>query len=800
MKCTHCGLEVPEGLVEPGTERQFCCSGCRFAFELIHQHGLDEYYDLRSRIEASSRPVTSASRQYSEYDDSTFSELYVGRSASGLSSTELYLEGVHCAACVWLVEKLPNVLEGVTEARLDYSRSVLRVAWEGEAVPLSEIARFLHSIGYPSHPYRGVAAHELARREDRRMLLRIGVAGLIAGNTMLLAFALYGGHFHGIAEEFKDLFHWISLGLSLPAVLWCASPFFKGAIGALKTRTLHMDLPIVIGILAAWLQSGVTTATGRGEVYFDTLTALVFFLLAGRYLQRRQQRAASSATELLFALTPSTARRVDATTTVEVPTAALVVGDLVSIRAGDTVPADGTVVEGESAVDRSLLTGESRPEAVSEGDEICAGSVVQGASLVVRVEASGEATRIGRLMSLLEQESQRRAPIVLLADRVSGWFVAAVLTLALLTFVAWLSIDPQRAVANAVALLIVSCPCALALATPLAVSSAIGQAAQAGILVKGGEALELLARPGRMILDKTGTLTRGQVALVQWHGDPSVKNPVAALESHSSHPVALAITSAIEFDPSVVVEHPEEVRGAGISGRVNGEELVIASPSHASRLHGAFPPEIEQAIEACVNGELTPVVVIRDGSAVAVAGLGDAIREEALEILEDMRTRGWAVELLSGDDPRVADAVAKHLRIPPQNAHGAISPEEKVQAVRNASEQGTAIMVGDGVNDAAALAAASVGIAVAGGTEAAATAADVSMRESGLEPVARLLEGAERTRHVILRNFALSLAYNVVAVGLAVTGHMQPLLAAILMPISSLTVVVSSYRARMFKT
>ncbi|MCP4898679.1 MAG: heavy metal translocating P-type ATPase, partial [bacterium] len=375
MNCSHCGLEVPKGLVEHQAEHQFCCAGCRIAFELIHEHGLDSYYGLRSRLDADTQPITSGDRAYAEYDDATFEDLYVRKEFAGLRAVELYLEGVHCAACVWLVEKLPSVLDGVAEVRLDLGRAVVRIVWSPETVHLSRIARFLHSIGYPSHPFRGAVTQDLARREDRSMLIRIGVAGLIAGNTMLLAFALYGGDFHGIAPEFQSLFHWLSFGLSLPAVGWCARPFFRGALGALRTRTLHMDLPIVIGILAAWVQSSSTTLTGKGEIYFDTLTALIFFLLVGRYLQRRQQRSAASATELLFAVTPSVARRVDDDLVTDVPIEAIKTGNLVVVRSGETVPADGSVVDGESAIDRSLLTGESEPVSVTPGDQVNAGTI-----------------------------------------------------------------------------------------------------------------------------------------------------------------------------------------------------------------------------------------------------------------------------------------------------------------------------------------------------------------------------------------------------------------------------------------
>jgi Cu2+-exporting ATPase len=538
VECDHCSLPVPAGLVEADADLQFCCNGCRVACEVIHEHGLDGYYDIKSRIEAPVQAAQSSGRGFAAFDDPAFHRLYCRALPFGLATVELYLEGVHCAACVWLVEKMTVVVDGVAEVRLDLGRSLATVTWNPETTPLSQVAHFLDSIGYAPHPFRGVEARDMARREERALLIRIAVAGAIAGNVMLIAFALYGGRFHGITDEFRILFRWASLALAIPSVVWCASVFYRGAWGALKTRTLHMDLPIAIGILAGFIQGAVNTVRGTGEIYFDSVTALIFFLLVGRFLQRRQQRRAASSTELLFSIAPATARLVDSDGVREVPLEALSPGNTVEVRAGDSIPADGSVVEGISTLDRSLLTGESLPEPVAIGDPVHAGTVNLGGRLLVEVRVTGEDTRVGRLMRLVEEGAMRRAPVVLLADRISGWFVAIVLTLAAITLGVWLKLDPEHAVGHAVALLIVSCPCALGLATPLAVSAAIGRAARKKILIKGGDALENLARPGRMFLDKTGTLTEGRLGVLRWWGDASVRPMVAAIERHSAHPVA----------------------------------------------------------------------------------------------------------------------------------------------------------------------------------------------------------------------------------------------------------------------
>jgi Cu2+-exporting ATPase len=389
----------------------------------------------------------------------------------------------------------------------------------------------------------------------------------------------------------------------------------------------------------------------------------------------------------------------------------------------------------------------------------------------------------------------RRAPVVLLADRISGWFVAAVLLLAAGTLLLWLRLDPEQAVDHAVALLIVSCPCALGLATPLAVAAAIGRAARRGILIKGGDALEQLARPARMILDKTGTITEGRLALVAWRGDAWLRSAVTAMEAHSSHPVAVALTSGFDADSTIRVERIRS-HGRGLTGRCGGREILIGSPAFAEESGMGFTPEWQREIDAAVARGLTPVVAAVDGRVAGLAGLGDPVREDAVATLERLSSDGWSVELLSGDHRETVDSVARTVGL--TRSRGSASPEEKAEHVSAAAKDGRVVMVGDGVNDAAALAAATVGIGVHGGAEATLAVADVFLGRPGLHPIVELLDGARRTMGVIRRNIAFSISYNIVAVGLAVAGLMHPLVAAILMPLSSITVVVSSYRAKTF--
>lgn len=799
--CSHCGLPVSPGLVDSRSVEQFCCHGCRTVFAVIREHGFERYYQLAHDADTPREPARTTARRYEEFDDAKFSELYVRPTTDGLASVELYLEGVHCAACVWLVERVPLAIPGTAEARLDMTRSLARVVWDPRTTPLSAIARFLDALGYPAHPFRGVEIREMRRREDRALLVRIAVAGAIAGNVMTMAFALYGGRLHGIEAEYEALFRWASLAVALPAVLWCAGPFYRAAWGSLRGGTLNMDVPISVGILAGFAQGSWNTVRGAGEVYFDSVTALIFLLLVGRYVQQRTQRAAADSAELLYSLTPAAARLVDegGAPAHLVPVESLTVGMRVEVRAGESVPVDGVVRQGRSALDTSLLNGESRAAPVAPGDAVHAGTLNLTAPLEIEVRATGERTRVGRLMQMIEEGARRRAPVVRLADRISAVFVAVVLGLAALTLALWWSAGPERALDHAIALLIVTCPCALGLATPLAVAAAVGRAGRAGILIKGGDALERLARPGTILLDKTGTLTSGRSRLVGWWGDLSARPLVLALEAQVEHPVARALVEGLDGVPAAgPVEVARDTKGDGILGRVAGHAVAVGSAEFVERRCGSLPEAVRREVVLQAQRGLTPVVVAVDGTAIAVAAVGDPLRDDARATIDGLRRDGWQVGILSGDHEAAVAVVGRALRLDPTRCRGGVSPEEKLHAVREATRTGPTVMVGDGVNDAAALTAATVGVAVRGGAEAAMAVADVFLAADGLGALRRLLAGARRTMRVIRLNLAFSLAYNVVGAALALAGRIDPLAAAILMPLSSLTVILHSYRARTF--
>jgi Cu2+-exporting ATPase len=554
-----------------------------------------------------------------------------------------------------------------------------------------------------------------------------------------------------------------------------------------------MDLPISIGILAALSSGSVSTLTGHGEIYFDTITMLVFLLLLGRWLGARQHRAASAATDLLLALAPSNCRLVTETGTREVPTVSVPAGGLVELLAGDRIGVDGQVVEGESDVDESWLTGESRPLRATVGSRVAAGTVNLTARLLVRATRTGRDTRLADLVRQVELASQQRPAILLFADRMSGYFTAFVLVLA--TFSLWLW-GLEAGTPHAIALLIVTCPCALGLATPMAASVALGRAARRGILIKGMRFIELLAKPGLIAFDKTGTLTEGKQVLVDFDGSIETAALIRAAERGSAHSIARVLDRDLPMSEVLTATNFEETPGGGVRALVRGREVRVGNQAFVSAAC-ELSPFAERTRDFIARG-LSPLYVAVDGVLTACAGIGDAVRPEAAETLRNLAKLGYRFAILSGDRQQIVDRVVAELGVPFETALGEQSPERKLQQIEDWRQQQVVLMVGDGVNDAAALAAASVGIAVQGGAEASLAAADVFATAAGLVPVLELARGARRTLWVIRANLILSLAYNLTAAALSVAGLITPLIAAILMPLSSLTVLANSLRAKTF--
>lgn len=807
--CTHCGLPLGPLPTPSATDPAFCCPGCRTAYAVIQTHGLGDYY---TRAPGSQAPAGDARDRlrYADFDRLAFVEAYSTVAGPDLRTVTLAIDGMHCAACIWLLENLPRIVDGVLDARVHWRRATITVRWRPTAVALSTIAEAIADLGYRPYPQRIAAATPRTRHDERGQLIALAIAFAAAGNNMLIAGSLYLGDFAYMDPATVQLLRWASCAVGVVSLAWPGRPFFRGAWSALRTRTPHMDLPVALGLATGGIAGVLNTVRGHGALYFDTLSVLVFLLLVGRFIQTRQQRRAAAALDVLYRITPRVAtRRVDGRWS-PVPVEVLQPGDIVAVDEGETVPGDGTVLSGTSTLDTQVLTGESKPIPASPGTNVAAGSVNLTQRLQVRLDKVGDATRMGRVLTLVEDAAGNRPPIAALADRIAGVFVLVVIAVCVVTFAAWLHIQPERAVDNAVAVLIVACPCALGLATPLAIAVAVGRAARRSILIKGGDVLQRLSTPGTIWLDKTGTLTQGRMRVVDWCGATTVSGrslltAVAALEQHSAHPVGRALVQwADDHAPptTAIAASRVELQSAdrnGVTGTVDGVPIAIGNGAYVTAAtKTALPSAIAQAGTTVVAQGWSPVFVAVGHRVLAVAGVGDPLRPDARDAVDTLVRRGWTVGILSGDHPDIVEQTGAALGLPPTRCHGAMSPEDKVERVSAPrSDDGPVVMVGDGINDAAALAAASVGIATRDGAEASLQAAAVYLAKPGLGGVVSLLDVSRVAMRGIKRNFAVSLAYNATTVGLAVAGIINPLLAAVLMPLSSLSVVGMSASIRL---
>lgn len=792
--CDHCGIEVPADTppIDAEAGGNFCCSGCATAYALIHSCGLEAFYRMSEEV----RPVDAPPLRYAEFDRADFLQAHTLAAPGGELIATLGIDGMHCATCVWLLERLPQIVPGVVEARVDWRRATLTVRWKPEHAQLSAIADRVAKLGYRPFPLTSGSTGRGDAKSNRGRIIQLALAFAAAGNNMLIATGIYLGAFSHMSESMLALLRWASCAVGVFSLLGPGRTFFTGALASIRSRSPHMDLPVALGLAIGGIAGLVNTITGRGEIYFDTLSVLVFLLLLGRWLQMRQQDRAASALDVLYRVTPRTAHRVDDDGVHDVPGDVLQVGDLVEVRVGDVVPADGEIVGGTTTCDQAVLTGESTPVTLGVGDAAAAGTTNLGAVIRVRIEAIGSDTRIGGVLGEVEEAATERAPIVRFADRIAGWFVAYVLLAAAITFAAWTLAGAESAVDHTVALLIVACPCALGLATPLAISVALGRAARRKILIKGGEALQRLSKPGRLWLDKTGTITQGAMKVVEWTGSDADLASLAALEAQVTHPIATAVVGHAARLGLSLPDAEAQAGVGGITGRARGHDFAAGHAGFIAQACGAeVPTAFMDRAKVWVEQGYSPLFVARGGQVVGAAALGDPLREDAKATVAALKRRGWSVGILSGDHPSVVRSVGAQLGLPPEDCRGGLLPGDKVRVVEQRG-RGPTVMVGDGVNDSAALMAASVGVAVRNGAEASMRAAPVYLARPDLGALIELLDGARSTVGTIRMTLGVSLAYNAIAVTVAAFGFMTPLVAALLMPASSLSVIAVALSRR----
>jgi Cu2+-exporting ATPase len=686
----------------------------------------------------------------------------------------------------------------VIEFSVNYSTHRARVRWDPEQLALSDILRAIRAIGYHAHPFDPGTRDQTFQRERRLALRRLAVAGLGMMQIMMLAVPLWIGGSGAEHGEILQFIRWIAAALTTPVVLYAALPFFRSAWRDLRHRQLGMDVPVSLAIVSTYLASLYSVALGTGEhVYFESVAMFVFFLLASRYLETMARQRASQAIDRLDRLIPALATRIEADgSEQQVAVVELAPGDRVRVKPGETIPADGLVDDGESTVNQALLTGEPEPCLRRPGDPVTGGTVNIDSPLAVRVTRVGAETTLAAIQRLLDRAQTEKPRLARMAEKGTGHFVAAVLLLTALVGLVWyFLIDPTRAFWVVVAMLVATCPCALALATPVAITTTTGVLSRLGLLLTRGQAIENLAHASVVCLDKTGTLTVGQPDLVEVQVlDPALDRAgllrlVAALERHSEHPAAKALVRAAGIEPppaGAVRNHP----GRGIEGEVEGRRLRIGSAEFVAATAAA------EGLQGPTDQvQRTPVYVAADGRLLGVCWLADKPRPAARETIAALRELGLEPVLLSGDQPAATAAFARVMGI--ETALGGLSPEDKLRYVRERQARGQVVlMAGEGINDAPVLAGADVSLAMGSGTRIAQTQADLILMSDRLTALPEAVRQARWTLRIVRQNIAWAIGYNAVALPVAATGLLTPWLAALGMSLSSLLVVGNALRLR----
>jgi Cu2+-exporting ATPase len=801
--CYHCTLPVPPGgrfvASVLGEAREFCCPGCQAVAHAIVVGGLESYYLHRS--EASVNPQvlpTPGADEQALFDRPDVQAPFVrhdtpsGDVAGDVAETTLMIEGITCAACGWLIERHLRTLPAVVEARLNLSNHRLHLRWHDQPMPLSEVLAELRSIGYAGHPYQPDKATEHLARENRRSLRQLGVAGLLWFQAMMATMATWPEFNIDLSPEMHTILRWVAMFLTTPIVFYSCAPFFKGALRDLRARHLTMDVSVSLAIGAAYLAGIWTAVTGVGELYFDAVGMFALFLLTGRYLERRARERTSAATAQLVNLLPASCLRLNADGQTErVLTHQLRLHDHVLVHPGALLPADGRIIAGRSSLDESLLTGEYLPQPRQVGDAVTAGTANIESVLTVEVLALGDDTRLSAVVRLLERAQSEKPPLAQLADRAAQWFLLISLLLAACVGVAWWQLDASRAFWIVLAMLVATCPCALSLATPTALTAATGTLHRLGLLLTRAHVLEGLNRIDTVIFDKTGTLTEGRLTLRAIRSLGALSSDdclslAAALESRSEHPIARAFGKT-----PLIAEGVFATPGLGLEGVVNGRQLRIGQPAFVCALSGVAVPSMPDE-----PGQW--LLLADDTQALAWLVLDDRLRDDAAALVEACKQRGWQTLLLSGDSSPMVSSVAAQLQI--DDARGSLRPDDKLAILQRLRAAGRTILVmGDGVNDVPVLAAADISIAMGSATDLAKTSADAVLLSNRLQVLVEAFGLARRTRRIIQENLAWAGLYNGLVLPFAALGWVTPLWAAAGMSVSSLVVVLNALRLTRMK-
>ncbi|MEH0740976.1 cadmium-translocating P-type ATPase [Vibrio cholerae] len=779
--CYHCGEEVPDNTdykVEIlGESRDMCCPGCETVAQTIIDSGLVSYYQYRTAPAEKVELVPEQLKALIHYDNEEVQSEFV-RTSEDHAEVTLSLDGVSCAACAWLIEKQVSTQSGVLSIRVNTTTNRAILAWDKSKTRLSDLLSSIHRLGYKAAPFEADQQEAAYHQQMKQYLYRLGIAGLATMQVMMLAVALYLEVFGDLEPEFKHYFRWVSLIFATPVMLYSALPFYLNAWRSLRSKTLGMDVPVSLAMIFAYFASLVATITEQGEVFFESISMFAFFLLVGRFLEMRARRKAAAASGNLLKLIPAMATTVQGE---QIAVRSLKLGDQIRVLPGEHIPADGKIIKGRVHIDESMLTGESVPVVKNVEDFVYAGTLNGEEAFELEVTSSKADSMISNIVRLQDEAQLAKPKIAEIADVVARYFVAIILVIAAATWFFWHQANPDDAFWIMLSVLVATCPCALSLATPTALTCATSRMGNFGILLRKSHVFETLCKVNHLIIDKTGTLTHGDIEIrhVTLHEDVTREEALsmaAALESHANHPLARAFKPYA--DQSLEIQDVENVIGSGVTGSIDG---AIAKIGSASFVIGEGASPSPNCIYLSLNNEL-----------VATFEYHDPIRKDAKLFIEQFQQAGIKVTLLTGDSHTNATLVAEQIGI--KNVVAGAKPQDKLEFLNHVDANDVTMMIGDGINDAPTLAGAHLSVAMGGGADVAKASADMVLLGDHLERILDARKLALQTRKIIRENLAWSLGYNVLILPLAVAGLVAPYFAVVGMSASSIIVVSNSLR------
>lgn len=787
-RCDHCHLEYESSVLFEDQGKFFCCKGCQGVYHLLKDEGLDSFYERMG--ENTIEPPKDVQDSIEKFDMDGFMQKYV-KQKDGFNEISLVIDGIHCSACVWLNEKVLHKTDGIVEVNINHTNNKAKILWDGDTLQLSHIIQIIRNIGYNAYPYDPTMQEEQANAKRRDYYSRLLVGIFATMNIMWLAIAQYGGYFTGMRSDIKSIISFAEFVLATPTLFYTGAVYFKGAYYGMKNNFVNMDLLVASGAMSAYIFSIYSMFTGHGEVYFDSVTMIVTFVFAGKYLEVLTKKKAVDTLDSFSSSLPTEVVVVKGEEKILVRVENIEIDDLIEIKSGEKVVIDGVIVNGEGSFDNSSLTGESEPVLLKKDDKVLSGTLCLDAVIRYKASSTYETSMLSKMVSLLEDSLDKKPKIEQLANNISGYFSTIILVLALFTFGGWYFFTGsfETSLVVAISVIVIACPCALGLATPVATLVGISKAAKKGILFKEATFLESIAKCDTVVLDKTGTITTGKPRVIQSKYYKEFDEAILySLVSNSTHPISQGVLQFFEEKNFGMygLKDVKTIEAKGIKA-IYKEQVIAAGNQNFMNELGL---EVNGSFESC-----SMLYFAIDSEIVAMFGLEDTPRVGAKESIEYLKSIGLSVVMLTGDNLKVAQNIAAEVGI--QSYKAELLPMDKSEYIQQLRSKGKrVVMVGDGINDTLALANSEVAITLGSGTDVAVNVSDVVLVNDSFESLQEVFALSLRTFTAVKQNLAFSILYNVVTIPLAMAGFVIPLVAALSMSLSSLIVVGNSMRIR----